>query len=412
MPRLKYFNDATQEWDYVVVGGQGPQGEAGPGISAGGTAGQIIAKVDGTDYNTEWIDNYTEQVKHTVKAGESLTKGQAVYVSSANGTNMIVSKASNSGESTSSKTMGLIAQTLANNDQGFVITEGLLAGLNTASATAGDPVWLGTSGNLIYGLSNKPTAPAHLVFIGIVTRVHATQGEIWVKVQNGFELDELHDVSISSPAAGEIVARNSGNTLWENMTLAEAGISAVGHTHDDRYYTESETDSLLSGKANTSHTHSASDITSGTLDVNRLPSGTIIQQVHYTYNTYTNGTSSGWTDIHSGTRPAITAKRSDSHFIILASMNWLQEGSRRQMIRLLRNGSVVAPSDVMIATSIGSGWTQAQMFYQWKDTSARTAGTTYTFSFDTAVTAGTWYYNYNYGGITGTSMYSILEIVA
>lgn len=227
MPRLKYFNDSTQEWEYVVVGGQGPQGDPGPGIAAGGTAGQIIAKVDGTDYNTEWIDNYTEQVKHTVKAGESLTKGQAVYVSSANGTNMIVSKASNSGESTSSKTMGLIAQTLANNDQGFVITEGLLAGLNTASATAGDPVWLGTSGNLIYGLSNKPTAPAHLVFIGIVTRVHATNGEIFVKIQNGFELDELHDVSITSPAAGELVVRNSANTLWENMTKSEAGFATV-----------------------------------------------------------------------------------------------------------------------------------------------------------------------------------------
>lgn len=242
MPRLKYFNDSTQEWEYVVVGGQGtqgPQGDtgatgaqgdtgpAGPGLAAGGTAGQIIAKVDGTDYNTEWIDNYTEQVKHTVKAGESLTKGQAVYVSSANGTNMIVSKASNSGESTSSKTMGLIAQTLANNGQGFVITEGLLAGLDTASATAGDPVWLGTSGNLIYGLSNKPTAPAHLVFIGIVTRVHATNGEIFVKVQNGFELNELHDVSITSPAAGELVVRNSANTLWENMTKAEAGFATV-----------------------------------------------------------------------------------------------------------------------------------------------------------------------------------------
>lgn len=227
-------------------GATGPQGDPGPGLAAGGTAGQIIAKIDATDFNTEWIDNYAQQVKHTVKAGEALTKGQAVYVSSANGTNMIVSKASNAGESTSSKTMGLIAQSLLNNGQGFVITEGLLEGLDTLSATAGDPVWLGTSGNLIYGLSNKPTAPAHLVFIGIVTRVHATEGEIFIKVQNGFELDELHDVSISSPAAGEIVVRNSANTLWENATLAEAGVSAVGHTHDDRYYTETETDNAIS----------------------------------------------------------------------------------------------------------------------------------------------------------------------
>ena len=210
-----------------ATGATGPQGDPGPGLAAGGTAGQIIAKVDGTDYNTEWIDNYAQQIKHTVKAGEALTKGQAVYVSSANGTNMIVSKASNNSESTSSKTMGLIAQTMILNDQGFVIAEGLLPGLNTASATAGDPVWLGTSGDLIYGLSNKPTAPAHLVFIGIVTRVHATQGEIFIKVQNGFELNEIHDVSITSPAAGELVVRNSANTLWENMTKSEAGFATV-----------------------------------------------------------------------------------------------------------------------------------------------------------------------------------------
>jgi hypothetical protein len=154
----------------------------------------------------------------------------------------------------------------------------------------------------------------------------------------------------------------------------------------------------------------AGDINSGTLGAARLPSGTVIQQVHYSYNTYTNGTGTAWVDIHSGTRPAITAKRSDSHFIILASINCLQESSRRQMLRLKRNGTVIAPTDIMIANTIS--WTTANMFYQWKDTTARTAGTTYTYSIDTAVSAGTWYYNYNFGGITGTSFYSIWEIVA
>lgn len=154
----------------------------------------------------------------------------------------------------------------------------------------------------------------------------------------------------------------------------------------------------------------AGDVNSGTLSEARLPSGTIIQQTYFTYNTYTNGTGTTYVDIHSGTRPSIVAKRSDSHFIILASMNWLQEGSRRQVIRCLRDGVVVSPSDVMIANNVS--WTSGNLFYQWKDTSARTAGTTYTFSFQTAVTAGTWYYNYNFGGLTGTSMYSIWEIVA
>ena len=33
------------------------------------------------------------------------------------------------------------------------------------------------------------------------------------------------------------------------------GKSNTGHTHDDRYYTESEIDSKLSGKANSNHSH-------------------------------------------------------------------------------------------------------------------------------------------------------------
>lgn len=159
-------------------------------------------------------------LQHEVKAGEAMTKGQAVYVSSADGTNMIVSKASNATEATSSKTMGLIIQNLATNGKGYVITEGLLAGLNTASANAGDPVWLGTGGNLIYGLTNKPAAPAHLVFIGIVTRANVSNGEIFVRVQNGFELQELHNVSISdSVAGGNQLEYDSSTSLWKNVPI-------------------------------------------------------------------------------------------------------------------------------------------------------------------------------------------------
>jgi hypothetical protein len=117
--------------------------------------------------------------------------------------------------------MGLIESNLSNNGIGNVITEGLLAGLNTTGATnTGDPVWLGTDGNLIYGLTNKPYAPAHLVFIGIVTRINANNGEIFVKVQNGFELREIHDVDLitTTPINGHILGYNG--TLWVNKTIA------------------------------------------------------------------------------------------------------------------------------------------------------------------------------------------------
>jgi hypothetical protein len=166
-------------------------------------------------------------MKQVVKAGESLTRGQAVYASGSDGTYLVVSKASNATEATSSKTLGLINQDLASGATGRLVTEGLLNGVNTSTATAGDPVWLGTSGNLLYGMANKPVAPAHLVFIGIVT-VANTSGTIYIRPQNGFELDELHNVLITSPADKQVLAYESATQLWKNKQ-ATGGVT-VGAT--------------------------------------------------------------------------------------------------------------------------------------------------------------------------------------
>jgi hypothetical protein len=192
-------------------------------LPIGGTTGQILTKNSGTDYDAAWMENYadwTAVLKHRVKASEAITKGQAVYVSSADGTNMIVSKASNATEGTSSKTMGLLESTVSTNGIANVITEGLLAGLNTASANAGDPVWLGTGGNLIYGLLNKPVAPAHLVFIGVVTRSNANNGEIFVKVQNGFEFGELHDYVQTGVLDNYVISYESSTSLYKPKSIA------------------------------------------------------------------------------------------------------------------------------------------------------------------------------------------------
>ena len=224
-------------------------------LPIGGTAGQLLAKVDGTDYNAQWVNeapaaSYTSQVKHQVKAGQAITKGQAVYVSSADGTNMIVSKASNATEGTSSKTMGLLESTVSTNGFTNVIAEGLLSGLNTNGANAGDPVWLGTDGNLIYGLLNKPLAPAHLVFIGVVTRANANNGEIFVKVQNGFELDELHDLSVKNASDGDMIKYVASTGLWTKIAASTTNI--VEGTN--LYYTQGRFDTAFAAKSTTNLT--------------------------------------------------------------------------------------------------------------------------------------------------------------
>ena len=129
------------------------------------------------------------------QSGSSLSKATPVYVSGSEGASgkILISAASNAAESTSSKTMGITTSAIANNSNGQVISEGILEGIDTTGAADGDPVWLGIDGAKIYGLANKPSAPAHLVFLGVVIRGgQANTGSMYVKIQNGFELQELH----------------------------------------------------------------------------------------------------------------------------------------------------------------------------------------------------------------------------
>lgn len=51
------------------------------------------------------------------------------------------------------------------------------------------------------------------------------------------------------------------------------GAAASSHTHDDRYYTESEVNAKLNAKANSSHSHDAGNITSGIFAVGRGGTG-------------------------------------------------------------------------------------------------------------------------------------------
>lgn len=238
-------------------------------VPTGGTTGQILAKNSNTAYDTTWIDNYTEQLRDTVKASVAINKGQAVYISGANGTNQLVSLADNSSEATSSKTLGLAMQNFAINDIGQIITEGLLGGLDTSTATAGDPVWLGVNGNLIFGLANKPAAPAHLVYIGVVTRVNVNNGEIYVKIQNGFELQELHNVSITSPTNGDILEYDSATSLWKNVAGSTTNITEGTNL----YFTNARARGALSFTAGSGAYNSTTGVITIPTNTNQLTNG-------------------------------------------------------------------------------------------------------------------------------------------
>ncbi len=175
--------------------------------------------------NAEVLRTYVKN-----SSGASMTKGQAVYVNGADGTNVTIQLATATSEVGSSKTIGLLAQDLANNAFGYVIESGFLGTIDTSAATAGSSVWLGdTPGSRVYNA--PPAEPSHSVFLGIVARSNVNNGEILVQVQNGYELNELHDVSAASPSDGDIIQYKTSSSLWTKSSIASAGIAASVHTH-------------------------------------------------------------------------------------------------------------------------------------------------------------------------------------
>ena len=147
------------------------------------------------------------------ETGATLTKGTVVYISGASGNKALVSKALASGDTTSAQTYGMVQADIPHNQNGSVVVIGAVRGLDTSAFPDGTQLYLSgvTAGTYT---STKPYAPLHLVYVGIVTYSHANQGAIEVKIQNGYEMDELHDVSAQSPTDGQMLVYNSTTGLW------------------------------------------------------------------------------------------------------------------------------------------------------------------------------------------------------
>jgi hypothetical protein len=161
--------------------------------------------------------------------GSTLTKGTVVYISGAQGQRPSISKASASSESTSSKTLGVVAEAINNGSEGLVCTSGIVREVNTSTFTEGQALWLSTTAGLIS--STMPTQPNHSVFIGYCIKSNASSGQIFVKIQNGYELDELHNVLITSPTTGQTLKYNSATGLWENGSIS-GGVFEVFYQAD------------------------------------------------------------------------------------------------------------------------------------------------------------------------------------
>jgi len=153
----------------------------------------------------------------------TLTKGMPVYAFGGQGDRLTVKRAYNTGDSTSAQTIGLVlSASIASNQKGFIMMQGLLDGLSilpTSTWADGDPVYLGATAGSITKV--KPHAPNHLVYLGFVTTAsNGSAGRMYVRVQNGYELDELHDVQAQSPANRDTLYFDSADSQWKTASLA------------------------------------------------------------------------------------------------------------------------------------------------------------------------------------------------
>jgi len=173
------------------------------------------------------------RVVNKVTPNTTLTKAayQAVRVSGAQGQRLAVAFAQANNDANSADTIGLVIETIATNQEGFIMAVGQLEGINTTGSLQGE-TWV--DGDVLYlsptiagSITNiKPTGAGHIVVIGYVEYAHVNNGKIYVKVMNGWELEELHDVDIVTPANNQGLFYESSTALWKNKSIS----TVLGYT--------------------------------------------------------------------------------------------------------------------------------------------------------------------------------------
>ena len=209
------YNSTTNQWENQT-----------PTAGGGADMSKSTYDVD----NTGVVDNAESiSIIGRNSTGSTLYKGTVVYISGSTGNRPNFAKAQANAEATSAGTFGVVRADIANNSDGYVVCIGYIDNLDTRTTATnpftnvtladGDTVYLHPT-IAGYITNVKPSAPNHVVYVGKVTRTSPTNGTIVYRIQNGYELDEIHDVAISSKANNDLLVYESATSLWKNKTFA------------------------------------------------------------------------------------------------------------------------------------------------------------------------------------------------
>lgn len=186
------------------------------------------APFSGADIEVISIATATAQEESTVQyyvkntTGGTLSRGTAVMATGTDGNSghILVAPMVADGTVEPKYYIGVLADDIDNGEFGYAVHFGAVIKVNTSTFNDGDVLWVDPS---IPGgfTTTEPTAPSVKLATAIVLNA-STNGKIFVRVQGNEGLHELHDVSISSVAEGELLTWDSTNSYWRNTNTVTA----------------------------------------------------------------------------------------------------------------------------------------------------------------------------------------------
>jgi len=161
---------------------------------------------------------------------------RSVAEGGAQGQRLAVVLAQADNDADSATTLGVVTENILNNQEGFITIFGTVRGIDTTGAKSYGGLETWVDGDMLYlspfypgYLTNvKPIAPQHLVIVGYVEYAHAINGKIFVKIDNGWELGELHDVldTTTTSSYGDLLVKSG--SVWTNSKQLTGSYGLTG----------------------------------------------------------------------------------------------------------------------------------------------------------------------------------------
>lgn len=194
---------------------------------AGGTGTQGTITWD-TDELTLGLDTggatvfFGQDVVYNVRnnSGSDISKGVAVMATGSMGAKgrITIAPMDATGDVSQYFYLGITAQEIANGEDGKVLQLGKITDIDTSAWTTGDVLWLDptTAGGLTV---TQPSAPNLKVPTAFVVHSSASVGVLAVRVNPGYNIEDLHNVEIDTPTDGQVLKYNATTRVWYNADL-------------------------------------------------------------------------------------------------------------------------------------------------------------------------------------------------